>query len=80
MTGAICYSIYKIILISHLQAVCCADHVHCCPYGQKCNSRTGMCDKVSEYIPPMREIEDVKNTPYQGHMVNYQIIKNPEYL
>ena len=27
------------------QAVCCADHEHCCPQGYTCNMQTGTCEK-----------------------------------
>ncbi|MEQ2162654.1 hypothetical protein GOODEAATRI_022090 [Goodea atripinnis] len=32
---------------SSLQAVCCKDHLHCCPNGTVCNLATSMCDHPS---------------------------------
>lgn len=30
------------------QAVCCDDHIHCCPHGTVCNLAAGTCDGVSD--------------------------------
>lgn len=30
-----------------LQAVCCEDHLHCCPHGTVCNLAASMCDHSS---------------------------------
>ncbi|XP_066538685.1 granulin b [Hoplias malabaricus] len=30
------------------QAVCCEDHLHCCPHNTVCNVAAGTCDSVSE--------------------------------
>ncbi|KAK7498411.1 hypothetical protein BaRGS_00010365, partial [Batillaria attramentaria] len=32
-------------------AVCCADHVHCCPSGYKCETSTGRCTKGDNSAP-----------------------------
>ena len=34
-----------------LQAVCCEDHVHCCPSGYTCNVQTGTCLQGVTSIP-----------------------------
>lgn len=31
----------------HLQAVCCEDHLHCCPHGTVCNLAASTCDGSS---------------------------------
>ena len=31
-----------------LQAVCCNDHVHCCPHGYTCDVSHGTCNKGQE--------------------------------
>lgn len=36
---------------SLLQAVCCADHEHCCPQGYSCNMQTQTCEKKSQGSP-----------------------------
>lgn len=36
---------WKILVPCRLQAVCCADHEHCCPQGYTCNMQTGTCEK-----------------------------------
>ncbi|XP_077171827.1 progranulin isoform X2 [Paroedura picta] len=33
------------------QAVCCLDHLHCCPSGYQCGSSPGTCEKDGESIP-----------------------------
>lgn len=55
------------------QAVCCSDHVHCCPNGYKCNLTTNTCDRGAQSIPlklkqssvPARKAEIV-NCPDQS--------------
>ncbi|XP_047563998.1 progranulin isoform X1 [Lutra lutra] len=33
------------------QAVCCADHVHCCPAGFKCDTAKGTCEQKARQMP-----------------------------
>ncbi|XP_041029341.1 granulin b isoform X2 [Carcharodon carcharias] len=33
------------------QAVCCADHIHCCPNGYTCDVQQGLCEKQGSSIP-----------------------------
>lgn len=33
-----------------LQAVCCDDHLHCCPHGTVCNLAASTCDERTEGI------------------------------
>uniref|UniRef100_A0A8C3YRV0 Progranulin n=1 Tax=Catagonus wagneri TaxID=51154 RepID=A0A8C3YRV0_9CETA len=33
-----------------VQAVCCQDHVHCCPTGYKCNIEKGTCDQGAHRV------------------------------
>uniref|UniRef100_A0A8D1N3E9 Progranulin n=2 Tax=Sus scrofa TaxID=9823 RepID=A0A8D1N3E9_PIG len=33
------------------QAVCCNDHVHCCPTGYQCNIEKGTCDLETQWVP-----------------------------
>lgn len=39
------------------QAVCCDDHVHCCPHGTVCNLETESCDDPSGFLPSLRWVE-----------------------
>ncbi|XP_029428750.1 progranulin isoform X2 [Rhinatrema bivittatum] len=34
-----------------LEAVCCSDHVHCCPKGYTCNTAAGSCEQSALSIP-----------------------------
>ncbi|PWA21451.1 hypothetical protein CCH79_00003239, partial [Gambusia affinis] len=35
------------------KAVCCDDHVHCCPHGSVCNLEAETCDDSSGVVPPL---------------------------
>ncbi|XP_008435425.1 granulin b [Poecilia reticulata] len=35
------------------KAVCCDDHVHCCPHGTVCNLEAETCDDASGVFPPL---------------------------
>ncbi|XP_066220062.1 progranulin [Saccopteryx leptura] len=37
------------------QAVCCEDHVHCCPAGFKCDSQKGTCEQEAHQLPWMEQ-------------------------
>ncbi|CAI5789905.1 Uncharacterized protein PODLI_1B030954 [Podarcis lilfordi] len=39
------------------EAVCCSDHIHCCPKGYTCNVATGICDKGGRSIPWLAKAE-----------------------
>lgn len=38
-------------LLPFVQAVCCNDHVHCCPTGYQCNIEKGTCDLETQWVP-----------------------------
>ncbi|KAM8818832.1 progranulin [Rhynchonycteris naso] len=38
-----------------VQAVCCEDHVHCCPAGFRCNSQKGTCEQEAHQLPWMEQ-------------------------
>ncbi|KAM9457124.1 granulin a [Clarias gariepinus] len=38
-----------------LQAVCCEDHVHCCPNGKKCNLAAQTCEDPSGSVPWLKK-------------------------
>ncbi|XP_053309322.1 progranulin [Spea bombifrons] len=42
------------------KAVCCSDHLHCCPSGYTCDVSTGSCNKPQAETPP-----SVKTSPIQ---------------
>ncbi|XP_049716859.1 progranulin [Elephas maximus indicus] len=37
------------------QAVCCEDHVHCCPEGFRCNTEKGTCEQGNRQVPWMKK-------------------------
>ncbi|XP_043440649.1 progranulin isoform X2 [Prionailurus bengalensis] len=37
------------------QAVCCEDHVHCCPAGFKCDTAKGTCEQGAQQVPWMMQ-------------------------
>ncbi|XP_068387065.1 progranulin [Eschrichtius robustus] len=37
------------------QAVCCEDHVHCCPAGFRCDTEKGTCEQGARRVPWMRK-------------------------
>ncbi|XP_030645642.1 granulin a [Chanos chanos] len=39
-----------------LQAVCCEDHVHCCPLNTTCNLATQTCVQISMTVPMLEKI------------------------
>ncbi|XP_038591786.1 progranulin-like [Micropterus salmoides] len=41
------------------QAVCCDDHVHCCPHGTVCNLAAESCDDPSGFVPSRSWVEKV---------------------
>ncbi|TDG97743.1 hypothetical protein EPR50_G00210800 [Perca flavescens] len=41
------------------QAVCCDDHVHCCPHSTVCNLEAESCDDPSGFLPSLRWVEKV---------------------
>ncbi|KAL8558870.1 hypothetical protein ACOMHN_054301 [Nucella lapillus] len=48
----------------HPKAVCCSDHIHCCPHDMKCNLSAGACDgnssqPLSRKIPAVPRVQSV---------------------
>ncbi|XP_078135049.1 granulin b isoform X1 [Sander vitreus] len=41
------------------QAVCCDDHIHCCPHSTVCNLEAESCDDPSGFLPSLRWVEKV---------------------
>lgn len=37
----------------YLQAVCCDDHIHCCPHSKVCNLAAESCDDPRGFSPPV---------------------------
>ncbi len=66
------YCIYTVYSIE-LQAVCCADKIHCCPHDYTCDDVKGKCRKDDHFIDfltklpasPVSEVR-VKNVPCPG--------------
>ncbi|XP_018089598.1 granulin L homeolog isoform X2 [Xenopus laevis] len=38
------------------QAVCCADHMHCCPSNSKCDVQQGRCVTKQDHVPWMQKL------------------------
>nr|KAF6456284.1 granulin precursor [Rousettus aegyptiacus] len=38
-----------------VQAVCCEDHVHCCPAGFRCDTEKGICEQEGHQLPWMEQ-------------------------
>lgn len=38
-----------------IQAVCCEDHIHCCPSGFKCDTQKGTCEQEARQLPWMEQ-------------------------
>lgn len=43
-------------LLSPPQAVCCEDHIHCCPSGFKCYTEKGTCEQGSLQVPWVKKV------------------------
>ncbi|KAF7665096.1 hypothetical protein LDENG_00155320 [Lucifuga dentata] len=48
------------------QAVCCDDHLHCCPHDTVCNLEAETCDDVSGFMPPLPWVLKVSTLPSEG--------------
>ncbi|XP_043531175.1 progranulin-like isoform X2 [Chiloscyllium plagiosum] len=48
------------------QAVCCDDHVHCCPNGYICDVQAGVCHKGNIFIPLVPKIPNVVKSGAAG--------------
>ena len=46
-----------------LQATCCADKVHCCPHGYKCDTAAGTCVNGSLRVPFLNKLSSKRKTP-----------------
>lgn len=44
-----------------VQAVCCSDHVHCCPASMYCDLEHDMCTSGERRIPLLKKIAAVPN-------------------
>ncbi|XP_034567390.1 granulin a, partial [Notolabrus celidotus] len=48
------------------EAVCCADFIHCCPKGKKCNLAAETCDDETCSVPLVKKVPTI---PWQGSLV-----------
>lgn len=51
-----CSALCVLLLLSVLQAVCCSDHLHCCPTGTRCDLALSMCVRGPEGPSPAIKI------------------------
>uniref|UniRef100_A0A3Q3BFN7 Granulins domain-containing protein n=1 Tax=Kryptolebias marmoratus TaxID=37003 RepID=A0A3Q3BFN7_KRYMA len=47
------------------EAVCCEDHLHCCPKGQKCNLAAQTCDDGLLSVPLAKKIPSIPRKDVQ---------------
>uniref|UniRef100_U3KM88 Progranulin n=1 Tax=Oryctolagus cuniculus TaxID=9986 RepID=U3KM88_RABIT len=45
------------------QAVCCEDHIHCCPEGFKCHTEKGTCELGPRQVPWMEKVPAPVSVP-----------------
>uniref|UniRef100_A0A8C6EFW3 Progranulin n=1 Tax=Moschus moschiferus TaxID=68415 RepID=A0A8C6EFW3_MOSMO len=48
------------------QAVCCEDHVHCCPSGFRCDTEKGVCEQGTRRVPWMEKAPAHLSLPDPG--------------
>ncbi|XP_034050285.1 granulin b isoform X2 [Thalassophryne amazonica] len=48
-----------------LQAVCCDDHVHCCPHGTVCNLDAETCDDPLGFLTALKWVPKVSTLPVE---------------
>lgn len=46
-----------VYILGSFQAVCCDDHLHCCPHGKVCNLEAETCDDPLGFLPSVRWVE-----------------------
>ncbi|XP_048846873.1 granulin a isoform X1 [Brienomyrus brachyistius] len=51
------------------EAVCCDDHVHCCPHGTKCNLASSTCDNATSSIPWLEKLPTINRQSAKGQDV-----------
>ncbi|XP_004451613.1 progranulin [Dasypus novemcinctus] len=44
-----------------VQAVCCEDHIHCCPAGFRCDTEKGTCEQGAFQVPWMEKVPTFLN-------------------
>ncbi|KAM7232345.1 hypothetical protein CapIbe_017106 [Capra ibex] len=49
-----------------VQAVCCEDHVHCCPSGFRCDTEKGVCQQGTRRVPWMEKAPAHLSLPDPG--------------
>ncbi|XP_030626136.1 granulin b [Chanos chanos] len=52
------------------KAVCCEDHIHCCPHGSVCNLAAQTCDSALSSVPMLRKIPTVPSPSFTAHANN----------
>ncbi|KAG8505082.1 LOW QUALITY PROTEIN: Progranulin [Galemys pyrenaicus] len=53
-----------------VQAVCCEDHVHCCPAGYRCDTEKGTCEQGARQVPWMEQAPARLSLQYPQAMEN----------
>lgn len=51
----------RVLTLNLVQAVCCSDHMHCCPAGMQCDLEHDKCLSSEKRVPLMKKIAAVPN-------------------
>lgn len=51
--------------LNHVQAMCCSDHLHCCPSNTICDLEHGVCKSGQMHVPLLKKIPAVLNDSKQ---------------
>ena len=62
------YGILEFVCATLLQAVCCSDHLHCCPEGHTCNLQAQSCDQQNT-----RSVPWFKKRPALQRQVSHEV-------
>ena len=62
--------------MNRVQAVCCSDHIHCCPANTVCDLEQGVC-KSGETHVPLPEIAAVPNDSKTSARIDDNTQKDP---
>lgn len=49
------------LVFNPLQAMCCSDHIHCCPSDTICDLEHGVCKSGETQLPLLKKIAAVTN-------------------
>lgn len=56
--------------LNHVQAMCCSDHIHCCPSNTICDLEHGVCKSGETHVPLLKKISAVPSDSKQLLLIN----------